>query len=157
MSTLKSSLFLDLEGTIIDSMDNPVFLPDNIDSEWFTRRIADASEFHLFSWAITSCQDATSSKWLISNVEERLGIKFTSVVLRDDFIAFFRAKFGNIDFVEFEELCRSLGKETVFQLFIRNIFKNENGCNIFTLIDDMVEDTILSGIFGRIETLGTRT
>lgn len=154
---LKNAMFLDLEGTIIDSMDNPVFLPENIDSEWFTDRIADASEFHLFSWAITSNQDVASSKWLISHVEERLGIKFTSVILRDDFFPFFKAKFGNIDFMEFEELCRSLGKETVFQLFIRNVFKNENACNMFTLIDDMVEDTILSGIFGRIETLGTRT
>lgn len=157
MSMLKNSLFLDLEGTIIDSMDNPVFLPENIDSEWFTGRIADASEFHLFSWAITSNQDVASSKWLISHVEERLGIKFTSVILRDDFFPFFKAKFGNIDFMEFEELCRALGKETVFQFFIRNIFNNENACNMFTLIDDMVEDTILSGIFGRIETLGTRT
>lgn len=157
MSMLKSAVFLDLEGTIIDSMDNPVFLSEHITREWFTNILAEADEFHLFSWAITSAEDVKSKEWLVRQVEETLGIKFKSIVLRDDFFPFFRSRFGHIDFVEFEEICRSLGKETVFQMFIRNIFSNTGKCEIFQLIDDMVDDTILSGIFGRIETISVKS
>lgn len=149
---IKRSLFLDLEGTIIESMDNPMIL-ENIREEWFTRLIAEADEIHMFSWAITSDADIASSLWLIRHVEETIGIKFTSIVKRDDFFAFFRRKFGNIELFEMEEICRSLGKETVFQMFVRNIFANPNGCEIFSLVDDMVEDTILSVAGKRIETI----
>lgn len=156
MSFIKNSLFLDLEGTIIESIDNPVFLSAFIESQWFIRNLSEADEFHLFSWAITSSSDLDSKKWLITQVENRLGIKFNSVIFRDDFFPFFRSKFGNIDFIEFEEICRSLGKECVFQMFIRNVFDNTGKCDRFVLIDDMVDDTTLTGIFGRIDTFGVR-
>ena len=78
---IKRSLFLDLEGTIIESMDNPMIL-ENIREEWFTRLIAEADEIHMFSWAITSDADIASSLWLIRHVEETMGIKFASIVKR---------------------------------------------------------------------------
>lgn len=149
---IKRSLFLDLEGTLVESMDNPIIL-DHIREEWFTNLITDANEIYLFSWAITSYADIGSSLWLIRHLEEMMGIKFTNIIKRDDFFSFFRGKFGNIELFEMEEICCSLGKEIVFQMFIRNIFRNPNGCEIFSLIDDMVENTVLSVAGKRIETI----
>ena len=136
-------LYLDIEGTLIADFSNPVFLTENIAG------IKDAMETHsfdtvnVFSWAITSVNDLYGNNLaILHQIEEALGRKFDSIVFRDNMFEAFKRRFGQIDFIEFEELCRSLGKEFVFQFFIRNIA--EHGDNSHSvLIDDTVEDTVL--------------
>lgn len=136
-----SDLFLDLEGTVIKDLTDPVFLPEIIDTSWFKTALTHAFQVNIFSWAIVSQADLKANQWLIDAVADRLGMKINQVVLRDDFLPFFRSRFGAIDHIEFEELCRSLGKATVFEMFIREKCKGRH--NTFTLIDDMVEDSVL--------------
>lgn len=68
---------------------------------------------------------------------------------------FFRQRFGNIESYEFDELCQCLGKEFVFQFFIRNIIKVSE-LTEYILIDDRVEDTLLecrvNGMLTKIKT-----
>lgn len=135
-------VFLDLEGTLINSIDDPTFKNEVIDSILFKSLLEQASNVHLFSWAITNQDDEVKYKFLICAVAERLGVKFKSIVLRDEMFPLFRRRFGMIDFNEFEDLCRSLGKEFVFQFFIR---ENQEAFSPkpkdFVLVDDMVEAT----------------
>lgn len=151
MFQLGGNLFLDLEGTLIKDASDSSFLTEIIDSEWFSELVESAESISLFSWAITCQDDVNSHKWLIGAVEDRIGISFSRIILRDDFHSAFRRQFGAIDKIEFDELCRSLGKETVFQMFIRNI--DPQSASISTLLDDMVDDTILCVGSKKIQTL----
>jgi hypothetical protein len=152
MSDETGILFLDIEGTLIESMDSPNFLTTILDSDWLKNLISKSNEIHCFSWAICNPKELESSKWLIRAIEERLDIRFKTMIFRDDLFLPFRKQFGNFSFMEFEEMCRLLGKESIFQFFIRNVFERKEH-TFFTLVDDMVEDTILSGAFGSIQTI----
>jgi hypothetical protein len=154
------ALFLDLEGTIIEDLDNPNFLA--INRRLILDKIAESREVHLFSWAIVNEDDLNKTKWIVEAVEEWLDIKFTSIVFRDDMFSMFRKQFGAIDMIEFNELCNSLGKEFVFQKFIRNSFIHEKRFASkseieVTLIDDKVTNTALDALefltFARIKTI----
>lgn len=154
------ALFLDLEGTIIEDLDNPNFLA--INRRLILDKIAESQEVHLFSWAIVNEDDLKLVKWIVEEVEEWLDIKFTSIVFRDDMFSMFRKQFGAIDMIEFNELCNSLGKEFVFQKFIRDSFIHEKRFASrseieVTLIDDKVANTVLDALefltFARIKTI----
>jgi len=141
-------LFLDIEGTLIESIDNPEFLST---VSKFSHLIESAEEVHCFSWAICNERDLESCRSIISSIESDLiRRKFDSFIFRDSFFKMFRERFGQIEFFEFEEFCRDLGKEFVFQQFVRKMMGQTGH---FILIDDMVENVKMEGSFDIIETL----
>lgn len=147
-------LYLDLEGTIIDDIDTLMYLNSNIDK--ILSLVKSANEIIIFSWAVCEYADFKKYEKSINEIENRLGRKFDSVILRDEIYPFFRRKFGNIDRIEFTELCQCLGKEAFFQFCIRNVIKCTEPIE-HILIDDRVENTLLeckvNGILTKIRTI----
>lgn len=133
---------MDIEGTLIEDFDNPTILHEN--KEQVSLLARDNENVLCFSWAINNAHDLAVRKHIIENIEKEFGFKFKSFVFRDSLFQMFKHRFGiGLDFNEFEDICRSLGKEIVFQMFVRKILKDENEQANFTLLDDTVENTVL--------------
>lgn len=146
-------LFLDIEGTVIEDFDNPAFMNEQIEA--FSGLVRTAKELHCFSWAICNAIELRSVSPIMKEIENRIDRKFTSVIFRDDMFSVFRKKFGNIDRMEFDDICRSLGKEIIFQIFIREVFDRKEPQE-FILIDDRVDDTNLEWNNCTIETINVK-
>ena len=140
---MKNIIFLDIEGTLIEDFDNPTMLTEN--KSKVSQLIKDAKEIICFSWAINNSSDLLKRLFTINRIESEFGFKFDSFIFRDDMFPMFKGMFGSgLDFNEFEDICRSLGKEIVFQMFIRKMFiKDNKELTNFFLLDDKVERTTL--------------
>ena len=120
------TIFLDLEETIIESMDNPKILFDQI--EKIKQFISEDDEIKIFSFAIWEESDMNET---VSNIISNHFGKF-SIVFKNDLKPLFRNKFGikdDLDFMDF-----SNDKETCFTLFIIDQIKNgliNNDCIFF--------------------------
>lgn len=144
---MKHFLFLDIEGTLIEDFHNPVFLSEHkrMIQNCTSDKITDGIQ--CFSWAICNENEWAAVKPIIEEIEKFFGFRFANFVFRDQLFPIFKRKFGaGLTFSEFEELCNSLGKETVFQIFIREQFTDsltfpEKAS--FTLVDDRVCNTTL--------------
>jgi len=144
---MKQFLFLDIEGTLIEDFSNPVFLSEHkrVIQNCISEKITDGIQ--CFSWAICNEDEWIAVKPIIEEIEKFFGFHFSNFVFRDQLFPVFKRKFGaGLTFSEFEELCNSLGKETVFQIFIREQFTDSLTFPrpaSFLLVDDRVSDTTL--------------
>ena len=138
-------VFLDIEGTLIEEFDSPTFITTK---ERISDFIEGASKVICFSWAINNVEDLEKRMPIVKSIQDFYGFTFRDFVFRDDLFPIFKEMFGvGLDFNEFEDFCRSLGKEYVFQLFIRKLFvkhidlSEDIECYLY---DDKVEDTTLT-------------
>jgi len=134
------TIFLDLEETIIESMDSPKILFEQI--EKIKHFISEDDDIKIFSFAIWEESDMNET---VSNIISNHFGKFC-IVFKNDLKPLFKNKFGikdDLDFMDF-----SNDKETCFTLFIIDQIKNgliKNDCIFF---DDKIStiDLNIAGI-----------
>jgi hypothetical protein len=138
-------LFLDLEGTIIKSVDDPRILFDNI---LRIKRFLENREFDkikLFSFAIYNESDIKLYHHCISIVEDLFKCKITDddIVTKHSLLPFYKEHFNftTLDEIDFLDLSTGkYGKEIGFQIYCRHFLINTNVI-VGVLIDDMVKTT----------------
>jgi hypothetical protein len=129
------TIFLDLEETIIESVDCPTILSEQIQK--IKKFIEPEDNIVVFSFAIWEEKDMT--KTLLNIVEEHFG-KF-STVFKNALKPLFRKKFGvkdDLDFMDF-----SNDKQTVFLLWIIEEINSGNLKTDCIFFDDRVTDIFL--------------
>lgn len=132
---MKNMLWLDLEGTVIESGMNPVFLSENIEKIKEMISKESFNSFGIFSFLIDDEFDVEKNIHIIKAVESLFTIKFDFIFFKQMLMPIFKKKFGqNFDELDFIDFTRS--KEDCFHMFCRDNFTNAN----MTLIDDKVED-----------------
>lgn len=132
------NLFLDLENTVIKSVDEPVLILENLDA--IKKAVANCTTFSIFSFAIHTEDDVSKYSAILELVKETFGKDF-SVIHKDLLNPILKQKFAWMDDMDFMDMSNS--KEDMFQLFCRNKF-SEYESDKFILIDDAVENTCLS-------------
>ena len=142
----RTFVFLDIENTLIEEFDSPTFVTTK---EQISNFVEGASLIICFSWAINNVEDLKKRMPIVDSIQDFYGFTFREFIFRDDLFPIFKEMFGvGLDFNEFEDFCRSLGKEYVFQLFIRKLFANPGYPDSIDmecyLYDDKVEDTTLT-------------
>lgn len=143
--TMQKLVYLDIEGTLIEDFSNPIILEKN--KQMVNELISDTSQVFGFSWAVCNYNDNCKFQNTIEFIDNEFEIGFHHFVHRDNLFDMFKKIFGSgLDFNEFEDFCNSLGKEYVFQQYIRkiilNIYEDEEDI-VAVLLDDRVEDTVL--------------
>lgn len=139
----RTFVFLDIENTLIEDFENPTFIAEK---EMIAGFVEGASLIICFSWAVNNVDDLAKRISILDTIQRFYNFKFGDFILRDSLYITFKKKFGSgLDFNEFEDICRSLGKEYVFQLFIREKFAQQfrDGDIECYLYDDTVENTTL--------------
>jgi hypothetical protein len=137
-----SAIFLDIELTLIHSMDNPT------ETE-FAHKIFDfvknKQNIFIFSWAIHNNTDKFSFfnsptfKWICSNLNIQIPIEH--IITKDSLRDSFSKQIRTLDLNDFHDVCQS--KEIAFELFCRF----DERCQPFSkflLIDDTVENKIVN-------------
>lgn len=142
------NLFLDIEGTIIESLDDPRFMPENIERIQKTIKVLEPATITIFSFAWHVIEDVD---WkLMKEFEEMFGMKL-NIFPKNDLMPIFKKHFRIADEMDFHDVCNS--KEIGFMMFLREcsehfwsipkIFKKKefevwNECDeiSFMLIDD---------------------
>jgi hypothetical protein len=151
-------LFLDLEKTWIESVDNQVFLNHNIEKIVKKFKSEQFDSVTIFSFAIHTLEDVESVRSVIEDISDRIG-RFVRIQPKNELLPAFK-KFFNIptmDLIDFHDFCNS--KELGFQIFIKEGIKEFSKDELtdigeeFVLIDDMVDNTILLFNGNRIETI----
>lgn len=152
-------LFLDLEKTWIESVDNQVFLNDNIEKIVKKFKTEEFDSVTIFSFAIHTLEDVESVRSVIEDISDRLG-RIVRIQPKNELLPAFK-KFFNIptmDLMDFHDFCNS--KELGFQIFIKESIKELIGKDKlavvgeeFVLIDDKVDDTVLMFNVNRIQTI----
>lgn len=132
------NLFLDLENTIIKSVDEPVLIAENLPA--IQKAVDSCQTLSIFSFAIHTEEDSKKCEPILNLVKETFGKEFT-VVHKDLLKPILKSKFPWADDMDFMDLSNS--KEEMFQLFCRSKFSDYEQ-DKFVLIDDMVENTCLS-------------
>ena len=133
---MKTSLFIDLEETMIDSCDTCALLPDNLERiKGFISEV-NPDTIETFSWGLWSEQDKANWERTKPLVAEGWGfdIKTQTFDIEEQQLAFLRANIGWVKPSEVIDFGGLLKKETVFEWFVRRNFKEGH----FILIDDMV-------------------
>ena len=131
-----TGLFLDIEETIVGSSDTCILLPEKV--EGIKRFIAKSKPdfIETFSWGLWTEQEKRlwerTSALLRSDWD--LDIQTQTFDIEQQQLAFLRAKIGKVDPSEVIDFCGLLKKDTVFEWFIQERFKEGH----FVLIDDMV-------------------
>ena len=134
------TIFLDLEETVIESMDKPRILFDQISK--IKEFISPEDKIVLFSFALW--EESDLSNFVSDIVKEHFGA--FDVVFKNDLKPLFRNKFGikdDLDFMDF-----SNDKETCFILFIIDQIKSGNIQTDCIFFDDMIS-TIDLNIAGK--------
>jgi len=151
-------LFLDLEKTWIESVDNPIFLQNNIKmiKSLFIREKFET--IVIFSFAIHEMKDAIPLEFIFCHIEETLGLK-PIVVPKNCLLPEFR-KFFNIptmDLIDFHDFCNN--KELAFQIHMKECFKNNPDVkgDLAVLVDDMVDNTTLFFNGNTIQTINVES
>lgn len=132
------NLFLDLENTVIKSVDEPVLITENLDA--IKKAVASCTTLSIFSFAIHTEEDVSKYSAILDLVKETFGKDFT-VIHKDLLKPILKGKFNWMDDMDFMDMSNS--KEDMFQLFCRETFAAYES-DKFILIDDAVENTCLS-------------
>ena len=134
------TIFLDLEETVIESMDNPRILFEQISK--IKEFISPEDKIVIFSFALW--EESDLNNFVSDIVKEHFGT--FDVVFKNDLKPLFRKKFGikdDLDFMDF-----SNDKETTFILFIIDQIKSGNIQTDCVFFDDMIS-TIDMNIAGK--------
>lgn len=132
------NLFLDLENTVIKSVDEPILISENLPA--IQKAVDTCQTLSIFSFAIHTEEDSAKCKHIFDLVKETFGKDF-SIIHKDLLKPILRKKFPWMDEMDFMDM--SVSKEDMFQLFCRDKF-SEYESDKFILIDDAVENTCLS-------------
>jgi len=135
------AIFLDIEETVIHSLDNPK------ETEW-ARKIFDFVEgkenIFLFSWALWTNEDVESFistptfQWICMNANQTIPTE--KIISKDSLRNSFSNMFRSLDLNDFRDVCQS--KEVAFELFVR-FDERVKEFNEFVFIDDRVENKIV--------------
>ena len=135
-------LFVDLEGTLIDSTDNGILLFNNIErlKAFVDEQQPDSIE--TFSWGLWTEHEKITWEKSRQLIQEQWGLVINTQVfeVEDQQLEFLRASMSKVERHELIDFCGLLKKEQVFEWFVRRNFVK--GC--FVLIDDMVPDKEIS-------------
>lgn len=132
-------LFLDLEGTLIESWHNPTFMSENIKSIKDFIKIHSIKDATLFSMAVTNQKECVEfNSFLKNEIESLLGVNLI-VCPFENFVKVIVEKHGLIisDFRDSLELFPFNIKEQVFIEFSKIIGISGNS---FFLFDDLVNN-----------------
>jgi len=137
-----NAIFLDVELTLIHSMDNPKEMD-------FAHKIFDfvrgKENIFIFSWAIHNNTDKFSFfnsptfKWICENLNVQIPIE--NIITKDSLRDSFSKQIRTLDLNDFHDVCQS--KEISFELFCRFDERCQNFSNML-LIDDTVENKIVN-------------
>ena len=103
------TLFLDLEKTIIESVDNPIFLNDNIEKIFNLFQKEKFDKVLIFSFAIHEKEDIEPIKFVIEEISDIFN-RIISVIPKNSLLDSFRNIFFEsltlMNFHDFSELLR---------------------------------------------------
>ena len=134
-------LFLDIEKTIIESIDKPRFLEKECD--WIEEQIKlfGVENVRFFSFDLWGEKDLETFDSVLRMICETLGIPFSKdlFVLKNDLFPAFKKVFPTFQFEDFSDLTSGpFAKEIAFQIFVTEMCESGE----FHLIDDMVRDSL---------------
>jgi len=131
-------LFLDIEGTLIDDLNNPLFLDSNIDK--IRRLIPLYDEVSIFSFAIYDSTDKELYKSTLNALFKELKITNVEFLYKNDLLPVFKEHFGNnLSLIDFNcDIC--ISKELAFYLYSKTI---SDKYEKITLIDDRVSTQVI--------------
>lgn len=132
------NLFLDLEGTVIKSVDEPVLLTKFIPV--IKQAVLECESLAIFSFAIHNDDDVMAYGPILDLVRETFGKEFR-VIKKDELFPIMAEKLPGIDVMDFIDLSKD--KEDMFRMFVRAKHSEFHGPD-FMLIDDTVENTSMS-------------
>lgn len=136
----KKFVFLDIENTLIEEFESPTFITTK---EKVSSFVEGAEIICCFSWAINNVEDLHKRYPIVKSIQDFYNFTFWNFIFRDELFLTFKNVFGaGLDFNEFEDLCRSLGKEYVFQLFIRKLFANPLNLDSESMLCCLYDDTV---------------
>lgn len=134
------AIFLDVELTLIQSMDNPK------EMEFANKifRFAKGTEnIFIFSWAIHNERDkdlffnSPTFKWICVNLNRQIPME--NIITKDSLRDSFSKQIRTLDMNDFHDVCQS--KEIAFELFCR--FDNRCvGLSSMLLVDDTVDNKV---------------
>lgn len=145
MPAPSTHVYLDIEGTIIDSFSNPVYLVDNLNKIKSFLKEKDDSIYavHFFSFAIHDDADIKLYEPILRDICVELDYEYSPrmIVRKEILFPIYKEKYGHgfslEDFSDFGS-----HKDVGFSFFIQNVLKTYPslcGCN-FILFDDRVEN-----------------
>lgn len=141
-------LFLDLEGTLIDDIDNCNIIARSLAKVKAFIKAWQPDEIETFSWAFWDASDLAKwnsiAAWLKKELERE--VKFQSFDVREQRMAFLKSIIGHVKPGEEFNFGTLANKERVFEWFIKGAF-NEG---VFALIDDTVTEKIILFNKGRL-------
>lgn len=131
--TIRKHVFLDLEGTVITLIDDPVLGNISKVKEWLDKE--DVMAVGIFSFAIDNNEERNTfmKSWTRRTLDEVLGTIIGNVVTTEDACRAAR-QVHKVSFEALWEFKQLWGKERGFIDFARNKFKDAE----VVLLDDMV-------------------
>lgn len=135
-----SAIFLDIEGCLLESMDNPT-ITSFADSIF---KFAEQFEnLFIFSWAIYNTDkfkfvNSPTFEFLCSKLNKQIPID--NIITKESLVPSFNKKIKTLDLNDFHDICNS--KEIAFELFCR-FDERVSNFKKFLLIDDTVENKII--------------
>lgn len=138
---MSTHVFLDLEETVIESWDNPLFINARKIRSFLRQR--GVSEISIFSFAIHNQKDKDDfNNHLKSNLQDLLGVTIRPVQSLEDFCAIIRRGHGGAVWEPFE-LGLVWGK---FRSFVDVCTSVAPRGSVNILIDDMVDDVRIHNV-----------
>lgn len=113
------NLLLDIEGTIIESLDDPRFMVENIANIQRAIKELQPSTFTIFSFAWHDKNDIDLK--LVEEFEKMFSIEL-NVLPKNDLVPIFKKHFRIADEMDFHDVCNS--KEIGFMMFLRECSEN---------------------------------
>lgn len=108
------NLLLDIEGTIIESLDDRRFMTANIERIQKTIRVLEPATITIFSFAWHTIEDVDWT--LMKEFEEMFGMKI-NIFPKNDLMPIFKKHFRIADEMDFHDICNS--KEIGFMMLLR--------------------------------------
>ncbi len=132
-------IFLDLEGTVISLIDDPVLMNIDLVKNWLANE--QANIVGIFSFAIDNEKekDEFQNSWVKKALQSNLNIQIGRIVTVEDVLKSVRQK-NRVSFEDLWELKQLWGKERGFVDFCKMTFSN---CEV-VLLDDMVDDMLMT-------------
>ena len=143
MTQSNTHVYLDIEGTIIDSFSNPIYLADNLSKIKTFLKSTDLTSVRFFSFAIHDDADISLYEGILLDICRELDIVYNQdlIVRKELLFPIYKEKFGHgfsaEDFSDF-----GTHKDVGFTFYIQDVLKKSPelcGCN-FILFDDRVEN-----------------
>lgn len=137
--------FFDLEGTLIESWDNPIIINHDIISKFIEEH--DIQEITIFSGAIWDDNDtATFFSDLQGRIENVFGIKVKDVVSMTD-VKKQCSRWRTCFFDDIGELVFMVGKDILFKEFCFD--KKQDGVKFFLIDDEFPKELVAREIDGK--------